>query len=70
MVVKTGHAPLGQQPIRHPRKLRPTHLRQTATRVILNTGLPILTLFAVFSGMPGSREHLEEMGIHLGPNHL
>jgi len=71
-VVKTDYAPspIGQRPTNHPRRFPAAIRLQHAMRVILNVVLPLLVSFAVLSGLPGSQENLEKMGIYLGPTHL
>jgi hypothetical protein len=72
MVIKTDHVPdaTGQQPINTPRKSHSTLHSQPALRLAGNAGQALLTLFAVFSGLTGSQENLERIGIYLGPTHL
>ena len=71
MVVKSDYspAPIGQRPANHPRNFHTTGLRQSAVRLVTNAGLLCLTFFAVFSGLTGSQEDLEKMGIYPGPTH-
>lgn len=72
MVTKTDHAPapIGQRPVKHSRKIRPANSRQAALTIIVDAGLAFSTLFAVFSGVTGPQENLEEMGVYPGPTHL
>ena len=62
MVVKSDNspAPIGQRPTKQPGKFYTS---------ILNAVSPLVILFAVLSGLVGSPDNLDQMGIHLGPNH-
>jgi hypothetical protein len=72
MVVNTDFVPIlvEQRPITHNQSINAAFLRQAAVRFLSDAGLALLTLFAVFSGFPGSQENLEKMGVSLGPNHM
>jgi hypothetical protein len=65
MIVKTDFVPAlnGQNAVNRIQKT-------PAVKFISDAGVAILAFFAVFSGLPGSQESLEKMGISLGPNHL
>jgi hypothetical protein len=72
MVVKTDFVStlIEQRPITQNQTIKAAFLRQPAERFISDAGLALLTLFAVFSGFPGSQENLEKMGVSLGPKHI
>jgi dolichol kinase len=73
MVVKSdsASASIGKRPANHPKKsFHAADLPGTATMFIWNVCLLILLGIAVLIGLPGSRENLERIGIHIGPNHL
>lgn len=65
MAIKTDFLPafIGQHAINRSRRV-------VAGKFILDAGLAILTFFAVFSGLIGSQENLEKMGVSLGPDHV
>jgi hypothetical protein len=71
MVLKTDFVPAlhEQHALHQSQKFSAVILRQPALKFIYNTGLAILTVFAILSGFPGWQDNLEEMGVSLGPNH-
>jgi hypothetical protein len=72
MVIKTDLVPdpTGQQPINTPPKSHSTLPCHPVWTLVANASQVFLALFAVLSGMTGSPENLEEMGIYLGSTHL
>ncbi len=71
MVFKSVYtpAPLTQQPLKYSPRITLLSRVQAAIRLLLNVGMVLGTGLAVLSGLPGSQEDLQEMGVSLGPTH-
>jgi hypothetical protein len=71
MFVKIDFAPTltGQRPVIWHQMFPTAILRQPVVKSVLNASQAILTVFAVFNGLPGSPDDLEKMGIYFGPSH-
>ncbi len=71
MVFKNVYTPalLTHQPLKHSPGITLLSRVLAAIRLLLNVGMVMGTGLSVLSGLPGSQEDLQEMGVSLGPTH-